>query len=153
MRFVLVANNPKADLSGIRPADVVVQFNHCEHFDRLARHAGPRVYVWRLNGGGTVSGWHGYEPMHDYGGDLHVLLGSDLRIEYECERRGWPFRSVTTQPRYPAGIPSTGFWTLAVLHRMGVPVTLCGFTFGPGWAGHNWSYERSWTEQHAIERL
>ena len=145
MRLVLVANNPKADLSRIRPTDALIQFNHCDHFDALQRHPGPRLYVWRKNGDGTVSGWHGHEPARDYNGALHVVLGHHARTEYECERRGWPFRQVTVQPpRYGRGIPSTGFWTAYVLKRMGADIALCGFTFGPAWPGHDWAFEREW---------
>jgi hypothetical protein len=151
MRFVLVANNPKADLSRIRPTDALVQFNGG---NRLRSHKGPRVYVWRKNGDGSVSGWHGAEPATDYAGDLHVLLGHDIRIEYECERRGWPFRSITRQPpHYRRGIPTTGFWALYILHRMRLPVALVGFTFKNVWPGHDWDYEKQWTIERGIPRL
>lgn len=145
MRFVLVANNPKADLSGIRPTDAVVQFNHGVYFDRLAAHPGPKVYVWRRNNDGSVSGWLAHEPMRQYDGDLHVMLGYDMRIEWECERRDWPFRSVRTQPpHYRRGIPTTGFWAAYVLRRMGLDVALCGFTHKNVWPGHDWDFEREW---------
>lgn len=145
MRFVLVANNRKADLSGIRPDDAIVQFNHCEHYAALRRHPGPRLFVWRKNGDGSVSGWNGYEPLYDYDGDLHVLLGDDEHLWWACERHGWPYRQTVVQPaRYGRGIPSTGFWTAYVMRRMGLDVALCGFTFGPAWPGHDWAFEREW---------
>ena len=152
MRVVLVANNDRADLSGIRPADVLCQFNHCQHYDRLAHHQGPRIIVWRVNGAGDVSGWHGATPARDYVADLCVTLGHHARVEYECERRGWPYRAVTRQPRYGRGIPSTGFWTAAILHRMGLSIALCGFT-GGGWPGHDWQHERAWFDARDIARI
>jgi hypothetical protein len=153
MRFVLVANNPRVDLSPIAPTDIVVQFNHAEHFARLRHHPGPRIFVWRRNGNSTCSGWHDYAPMHDYAGDLHVSLGHHPRVEYECAERGWPYRAVNTEPpHYPRGIPSTGFWTLYVLHRMRLPVALIGWTHN-GWPGHDYDHERRWVEAHGIERI
>lgn len=92
--------------------------------------------------------------MHDYAGDLHIILGGDEATEYHCERRGWPVTSLTVPPpHYPRGIPSTGFWVLHVLHRLGLPVALCGFTHGPAWPGHDWQYEREWVAARNIARI
>lgn len=154
MRIVLVANNPKAPVDRIRPNDAVVQFNHCEHFVDLLRHKGPKVFVWRKNGDGSVSGWHGHEPIWNYSGDLHVVLGFDDRIWFECDRYKWPFRVFAMEPpRYPRGIPSTGFWAGYVMHRMGVDIALCGFTHGPAWPGHDWQFEEDWFDARGIARL
>jgi hypothetical protein len=153
LRFVLVANNPKADLSAIGPTDAVVQFNGGAHFHRFASHPGPKVHIWRKNNDGSVSGWNQHDPARDYDGDLHVLLGYDVRIEWECERRGWPYRAIRRYPRYPRGIPTTGFWTAAILHRMGLPIALCGFTHKNVWPGHDWQWEHDWFDARDIARL
>jgi hypothetical protein len=155
VRFVLVANNPRADLSGIRPDDAVLQFNHCTLYEKLKAHTGPRVYAFMLNHNGTVSGWAANAPDRDYTADLCVVVGHSIRVEYECEWRGWPYRGIGANVSpYPRGkVPTAGFAVLTRLVRMKVPVALCGWTNSGTWAGHAWGFEREWCDAHKIERI
>ena len=151
----LIANSRsiRLDTKNINKDDIIIHFNSCKFFPRL-KNIKCKHFIYLNDNEGN---WWGEKIFSKIHGKIDkVFVNKSMEKQFLCKYPSLSYKLhclEKTMKDYPEGkLASAGFVMLnyCLKNLEDNPVKLVGFTFR-GWDGHDWKYERSFSEPYILE--